>query len=134
VAIGYLLRIDQPTVHSINGQRLDRRGHTRADGVLSADCSHGSPVQPPGATGHSKFGLGRAIGIDTIGEALAPLIPGVLLLPAMGAKLALLLVSLGCLVLLPDRCRQSLRLATVAVIISAALAFMPPLRFNSNPG
>lgn len=42
-------------------------------------------------------------------------------------------VAFGTTLVLPDRSRQSHRLATVAVIIGAALAFMPPLRFIQIP-
>ena len=43
--------------------------------------------------------FGRALGINTLGAALAPLLFGVLLVPALGPRLALLLVAAGYLAL-----------------------------------
>ena len=40
-------------------------------------------------------GFGRALGVNTLGAALAPLVFGVWLLPALGSKLALVLVAAG---------------------------------------
>ena len=45
------------------------------------------------------LGLGRALGVNTLGAALAPLLFGVLLLPALGPKACLLLVAAGYLAL-----------------------------------
>ena len=53
-----------------------------------------------GACG-KKGGLGRALGVNTIGAAVAPFLFGVVLLPALGLKAALLLVSAGYLLLVP---------------------------------
>lgn len=83
--------------------------------------------------GTTKFGLGRAIGVNTLGGALAPLVAGVLLLPVTGAKLAILLVSLGYLVLLPTWRWQTLRFATIPIFIGFGLALMPPLSFIRVP-
>jgi spermidine synthase len=46
-------------------------------------------------------GVGRAVALNTLGSALAPALFGVLLLPTFGAKWALVLTSLGYLLLLP---------------------------------
>src|SRR5262245_2238942 len=43
--------------------------------------------------------FGRALGVNTLGAAFAPLVFGVLLMPAIGAKLTLLLVAAGYLAL-----------------------------------
>jgi spermidine synthase len=48
-----------------------------------------------------KTGLGVALGVNTLGAALAPLLFGVLLLPALGSKTTLILLSLGYLLLIP---------------------------------
>jgi spermidine synthase len=45
------------------------------------------------------IGFGRALGVNTLGAALAPLLFGVLLVPAAGPTIALLLVALGYLAL-----------------------------------
>lgn len=80
-----------------------------------------------------KFGLGRAVGANTLRAGLAPLLAEVLLLSAAGARLALLLVSLGYLVLLPYWRWQTLRVAAFPTVVGVALAFMPPLRFVRVP-
>ncbi len=46
-------------------------------------------------------GVGRAAAINTLGAALAPCVFGVVVLPATGVKWALILASLGYLVLIP---------------------------------
>ena len=46
-----------------------------------------------------KQGLGRALGVNTLGSALAPALFGVVCLPALGAKTALMLLAGGYLVL-----------------------------------
>ncbi|MEZ5582773.1 MAG: fused MFS/spermidine synthase [Candidatus Competibacteraceae bacterium] len=80
-----------------------------------------------------QFGLGQALGVNTLGAALAPLAAGVLLLPAVGAKSALLLVSLGYLALLPEWNRHTARLAVGPALVAVALVLMPPLRFVGLP-
>ncbi len=81
----------------------------------------------------AAHGLGPAIGVNTLGAALAPLLAGVLLLPAIGAKWALLLVALGYLGLLGRGWRRTPRLAAVALICGLGLALMPGLRFVQVP-
>ena len=49
------------------------------------------------------IGFGRALGVNTLGAAAAPLIFGVLLVPGIGAKFSLLLVAAGYLAL-SSRC------------------------------
>ncbi len=48
----------------------------------------------------SRGGVGRALGLNTLGAALAPLLFGVVLLPMVGAKWALSIAALGYLMLL----------------------------------
>jgi spermidine synthase len=80
------------------------------------------------------MGLGRAVGANTLGGAVAPLLAGVLLLPAAGAKVAILLVSVGYLgvLLLVPRPRR-LGIAAVPAVAGACLMLMPPLRFVEAP-
>ncbi len=47
----------------------------------------------------SGISFGHAIGVNTLGAAIAPLLFGVVLLPMLGLKLALLLISAGYLLL-----------------------------------
>jgi len=73
------------------------------------------------------LGLGRALGYNTLGAACAPPVLGVLLLPAAGAKVALLLVALAYLALLS---RQALRAPPAWVLVGAGTALFvwaPPL-------
>ncbi len=69
--------------------------------------------------------FGRALGVNTLGAALAPLLFGVLLLPAVGPKLAVLLVAAGYLLL------SSRRAWSALVLVPAVLA--PPLAFVDVP-
>ncbi|MEE4379597.1 MAG: fused MFS/spermidine synthase [Candidatus Competibacteraceae bacterium] len=80
-----------------------------------------------------KFGLGQALAANTLGAAFAPLLAGVLLLPIIGAKSALLLVSLAYLALLPEWNRRTVRLVAGPALVSVALVLMPPLRFVGLP-
>ncbi|TAK83682.1 MAG: spermidine synthase [Aquabacterium sp.] len=80
--------------------------------------------------------FGRSLGINTLGAAVAPPVFGVLLLPALGPKLALLLVAAGYLVLLSPRAwRGPLALpalATAAFGVVLAL-WAAPLAFVELP-
>jgi spermidine synthase len=79
------------------------------------------------------IGLGRALGLNTLGAAFAPLLFGVLLAPALGPKLALLLVAAGYLALVSRRARSvpALWLSAGALVVIAAWA--PPLAFVDVP-
>lgn len=48
-----------------------------------------------------RIGLGKALGINTLGASLAPLLFGVLLLPLLGSKTTLIALSFGYLALVP---------------------------------
>lgn len=77
--------------------------------------------------------FGRAIGVNTLAAAAAPLVFGVLLVPALGAKHTLLLVAVGYLALVSvfSWRRPSVWLPAAA---TAALAFgAPPLAFVDLP-
>jgi spermidine synthase len=81
----------------------------------------------------SGIGFGRALGVNTLGAAAAPALFGVLVLPAFGPKVALLLIALGYLALVP---RRSWRRAFVWLPAGAAFAlacFAPPLAFVDVP-
>jgi len=78
------------------------------------------------------IGFGRALGVNTAGGAFAPLAFGVLLLPALGPKAALLLVAAGYLALSSRAWSlPALWGATAATLALAALA--PPLAFVDLP-
>ena len=82
-------------------------------------------------------GLGRGLGSNTLGAALAPLLAGVLLLPATGARTALLLVALGYLLPVPvllKRLRSPyLAWAALPAALAALLTTLPALRFLTVP-
>ena len=84
------------------------------------------------STGAREAGVsfGRALGANTLGAAAAPLLFGVLLLPAVGAKLALLSVAAGYLVL---SLRRSLLAYGTAAAILVLAAAMPRLAFVEVP-
>lgn len=80
-------------------------------------------------------GLHLALGVNTLGAAAAPLVFGLLLLPALGAKAALLLVAAGYLLLAWPLGRAhgialpaGLGAATLAIALAA-----PPLAFVHLP-
>lgn len=70
------------------------------------------------------IGFGRALGINTLGAAVAPPLFGVLLVPALGPKFALLLVGVGYLALSSRRAwlRPAQWVATGAALALAAWA------------
>ena len=81
---------------------------------------------------NAKAGLsfGRALGANTLGAACAPLLFGVLLVPFIGPKTALLLIPLGYLLL--SEARMALKLAATTALAGIAL-LAPPLAFVSLP-
>jgi spermidine synthase len=79
-------------------------------------------------------GLGRALGINTLGASLAPLLFGVLSLPAVGSLAALAIVSAGYVLLLPRARLRTLVPAGVSLAAVAALLLGPvDLRFVTPP-
>jgi spermidine synthase len=77
--------------------------------------------------------FGRALGVNTLGAAAAPLVFGVLAFPALGPKLALLLIGFGYLALTAWRTWLT---PIVWVPASAALVLIlwaPPLAFIDVP-
>lgn len=83
-------------------------------------------------TATPRFGLGRALAINTLGAAIAPLLAGIVVLPLVGAQFTLIAISLAYLLLLP---RRSFRPIWLAAPVTAALllALSPPLRFVDVP-
>jgi spermidine synthase len=77
-------------------------------------------------------GFGRALGINTLGASAAPLLFGVLLLPALGAKPALLLVAAGYLAL-AWRAGSSAAWWSAALGVLALAAVLPPLTLVDVP-
>jgi spermidine synthase len=73
--------------------------------------------------------FGRALAVNTLGAASAPVLFGLLLLPAVGAKAALLLVSGGYLLLIGPGARRTWSGPTVAIAFTALglLVLAPPL-------
>ncbi|MEF7613245.1 fused MFS/spermidine synthase [Aquincola sp. MAHUQ-54] len=79
------------------------------------------------------IGFGRALGVNTLGAAAAPLLFGVLLVPAFGPKAALLLVVGGYLALCSMRAWSTLpSWAALAAVLGLAVA-APPLAFVEVP-
>lgn len=81
----------------------------------------------------SRLSLGWAVGVNTVGAALAPVVLGMLVLPMVGARITLLVVLAGYLAL---RSRQSWTHAfgwTVASVLLLVGFFSGPLRFVDVP-
>jgi spermidine synthase len=79
------------------------------------------------------MGLGRALGFNTIGAALAPWLFGVVLLPALGSKFALLVVAAGYLALLSPRAWRATPAWAAAVGLAGTAIVAPPLAFIEVP-
>jgi spermidine synthase len=79
----------------------------------------------------ASFGL--AVGSNTLGAALAPALFGVLLAPALGPKLALLLIPLGYLALCSRRSWGRPRLLVPAAVLVLLTLLAPPLAFVELP-
>jgi len=77
--------------------------------------------------------LGRALGVNTLGAAMAPALFGVLGLPALGPKAALLLVASGYLALLAPRAWSRPVAWLPAGTALALLLLTPPLAFTDVP-
>jgi spermidine synthase len=79
------------------------------------------------------IGLGLSLGVNTLGAAAAPLLFGVWLLPALGAKGALLLVAGGYLALSMRRWRTAPAAWATAGAAAALAVGAPPLAFVEVP-
>ena len=83
------------------------------------------------------IGFGRALGVNTLGAAFAPPLFGAWLLPAVGARSALLLVVAGYLALSllssSRRARRRPALWGLAAAVPALALFAPPLGFVDVP-
>ncbi len=79
------------------------------------------------------IGFGRSLAVNTLGAAAAPLLFGVLLVPAIGAKLSLLLLVAGYLLLLSARAWLRPAAAALGGALLAAAWWAPPLAFIDLP-
>ncbi len=79
------------------------------------------------------IGFGRALGLNTLGAALAPLLFGVLLVPALGPRLALLLVAAGYLALSSRRAWRAPAQWAAAAATVALAAWGPSLTIVDVP-
>lgn len=78
--------------------------------------------------------LGVAVGVNTLGAAIAPLVFGVLLLPTIGPKTALLSIAGGYLALSMGRSSRRRQAALTVSGVGVALALLlPPLRVVELP-
>lgn len=75
--------------------------------------------------------FGHAIGVNTLGAAIAPLLFGVVLLPLLGLKLALLLISAGYL-LLAARAAWSRPVQWIVIAATAACVIWSPSLHNTH--
>jgi spermidine synthase len=83
--------------------------------------------------GQRGVGFGRALAVNTLGAALAPLLFGLVLAPALGPKGGLLIVAGGYLLL--GGLRQPTLPATVvgAAVLAGLAVWAPPLAFVERP-
>ncbi len=83
------------------------------------------------AARHARGGIGRALGINTIGGTVAPILFGVILLPHFGAKIVLTLTALGYLLLIPTW--RDMRAAAAVVPLGLVWALPPNLVLVTPP-
>ncbi len=81
----------------------------------------------------ASISFGRAIGVNTLGAAVAPLLFGVWLIPGIGAKFALLLVALGYLGLATPRAWLAPSHWLIAGAVLATAAWLPRLAIVDVP-
>jgi spermidine synthase len=81
----------------------------------------------------SGVSFGRALGVNTLGASAAPLVFGVLALPSLGPKLALLLISFGYLALTTRRTWFAPIVWVPASAVLALALWAPPLAFIDVP-
>jgi spermidine synthase len=81
----------------------------------------------------SGMALGFAIGINTMGAALAPLLVGLLLLPSVGARVVLLVLIAGYLALRSIKSWNRPLGWTAAAALLVVAVFAGPLRFVDVP-
>jgi spermidine synthase len=77
--------------------------------------------------------FGRALGINTLAGATAPALCGVLLVPLLGPKLALLLIVLGYLAVTTRRAWSTSQVLLPAAGTLVVALFAPPLTFVQIP-
>ncbi len=81
-----------------------------------------------------SFGLGRALGINTLGGAAAPFVFGIVLLPVVGSKLLLVAIAAVYLLLVPYRADRHGALAAVPAAAALGIALVAgPLRVVDVP-
>lgn len=90
--------------------------------VMGALFSHLSTSARDGG-----ISFGRAIGVNTLGAAIAPLLFGVVLLPMIGLKLTLILVSAGYLLLVARRSWAQPAQWTMIAAAAACIVWAPSL-------
>lgn len=78
-------------------------------------------------------GFGQALAVNTLGAALAPVLCGVILLPVLGAKFALLLIAVAYLALSAPRQWTAPSLWAMAGAVMALAVWLPPLTFVAIP-
>ena len=118
------------------GAALATEAALAAVGFLLPTLAMGALFSHLAATaGAAGVSLGRVLGVNTLGAAVAPWLFGVMLLPAIGAKLALLLVPVGYLALVRARAwRAPTQWATAALVAVLAVGAPSPTRVDVPPG
>ena len=79
------------------------------------------------------IGLGRSLGANTLGAAVAPALLGVLLLPALGSKLALLSIPIGYLLLTTRQAWLTPSAWPIGGAVLALACWAPQLTFVDVP-
>jgi spermidine synthase len=81
----------------------------------------------------AQHSFGSALGFNTLGAAAAPMLFGVLLVPALGPKLSLLLVAGGYLALSLPNAQRALTFWATSTATLALAVLAPPLAFIDVP-
>lgn len=80
-----------------------------------------------------RIELGSALGVNTLGAALAPWVFGVALVPAVGLKLALLAIPCGYLLLASERAWLRPMQWIAGGVVASAIAWLPALAVVDVP-
>ena len=79
------------------------------------------------------IGFGRSLGFNTLGAAAAPLLFGVLAVPTIGPKAALLVIAGGYLLLVSWRAWRTPAVGVCVAVTLALAVWAPPLQFVDVP-
>ncbi len=124
----------------VAGLRTGMPAALTAEAVLALVC-FGLPTFAMGAlfselsarANDAGLSFGRSLAINTMGAAMAPIVFGVVLVPVVGLKTALLVVCLGYAALLSSASWRRPMPWILTALVVVAMGFAPPIAFVDVP-